>query len=107
MKLYSTISSERASKGQGGNEYIDIDLHDENRVHIARLVFMQDANDARRYILVEDCFFRSDKLEIRAYQTYEQIPLKELENKRGKRQKGETDCEKYGCSEQGHKCVPF
>ena len=26
MKLYSTITSERASKGQGGNKYIDIVL---------------------------------------------------------------------------------
>lgn len=26
MKLYATITSERASKGQGGNKYINIDL---------------------------------------------------------------------------------
>lgn len=26
MKLYATVASERASKGQGGNKYIDIDL---------------------------------------------------------------------------------
>jgi hypothetical protein len=26
MKLYATVSSERASKGQGGNEYIDFKL---------------------------------------------------------------------------------
>jgi len=26
MKLYATVTSERASKGQGGNEYITIDL---------------------------------------------------------------------------------
>jgi uncharacterized ferredoxin-like protein len=26
MKLYATITSERASKGQGGNEYIEIEL---------------------------------------------------------------------------------
>lgn len=26
MKLYATVTSERASKGQGGNEYVNIDL---------------------------------------------------------------------------------
>ena len=26
MKLYATVKSERASKGQGGNKYIDINL---------------------------------------------------------------------------------
>ena len=26
MRLYATIRSERASKGQGGNEYLDIDI---------------------------------------------------------------------------------
>jgi len=26
MKLYSTITSERATKGQGGNEYLDIEI---------------------------------------------------------------------------------
>ena len=26
MKMYATVTSERATKGQGGNEYINIDL---------------------------------------------------------------------------------
>lgn len=26
MKLYATVTSERASKGQGGNKYLDIDI---------------------------------------------------------------------------------
>ena len=30
MKLYATVTSERASKGQGGNEYINFNLKDEN-----------------------------------------------------------------------------
>jgi hypothetical protein len=39
MKLYGTITSERASKGQGGNEYLKIDLTDSNgdflgKIHI-------------------------------------------------------------------------
>lgn len=28
MKLYATVTSERATKGQGGNEYIDIHITD-------------------------------------------------------------------------------
>jgi len=29
MKLYGTVSSERATKGQGGNKYLDIQLTDD------------------------------------------------------------------------------
>ena len=31
MKLYATVTSERASKGQGGNEYIEVVLKDEEQ----------------------------------------------------------------------------
>ena len=31
MKLYATTTSERASKGQGGNRYLDIDIYTTNR----------------------------------------------------------------------------
>lgn len=31
MKLYATTTSERASKGQGGNEYLDINIYFEDR----------------------------------------------------------------------------
>lgn len=42
MKLYATVNSERASKGQGGNQYIDIKLvvgnkHNQIEVGIVRL----------------------------------------------------------------------
>jgi hypothetical protein len=30
MKLYATIQSERATKGQGGNDYLNINIKDEN-----------------------------------------------------------------------------
>ena len=33
MKLYATITSERASKGQGGNNYLHIAIYIENREH--------------------------------------------------------------------------
>lgn len=36
MKLYATITSERATKGQGGN-FLDIEIMGENKVVIARV----------------------------------------------------------------------
>jgi hypothetical protein len=34
MKLYATTTSERASKSQGGNKYLDIRIKDENKQEI-------------------------------------------------------------------------
>ena len=42
MKLYATTTSERASKGQGGNEYIRIHLMNEKK----RTMFMIDYSEA-------------------------------------------------------------
>ena len=35
MKLYATTTSERASKGQGGNDFIEINIYDEEQDIIA------------------------------------------------------------------------
>lgn len=37
MKLYATTTSERASKGQGGNKYLEIDVYDENQDRITSI----------------------------------------------------------------------
>lgn len=37
MKLYATTTSERASKGQGGNDYIEINITDEDKDLIATI----------------------------------------------------------------------
>ena len=37
MKLYATTTSERASKGQGGNNYLNIIVRDESEQRIAEL----------------------------------------------------------------------
>ncbi len=37
MILYATITSERASKGQGGNDFLEIEVKDENRNNILEL----------------------------------------------------------------------
>ena len=78
MKIYATVSSERASKGQGGNEYIDIDFLDSEKNHIARLVFMPDANDPKKYVLVEDIFYRGEAITIKAYETCKDIPFDKM-----------------------------
>lgn len=39
MKLYATATSERASKGQGGNEFIAIEVKDDNGIIIADIRF--------------------------------------------------------------------
>lgn len=31
MKLYATVTSERATKGQGGNKFLSIDIRDEKK----------------------------------------------------------------------------
>lgn len=46
MKLYATLTSERASKSQGGNEYIDIDIlvgHKDNNRTLAKLTVRPDS----------------------------------------------------------------
>ncbi len=65
MKLYATVTSERASKGQGGNEYIDVDLLGKDGIWLGKFVFMVDANNSDRYVLVEDAAYHNDKLEVR------------------------------------------
>lgn len=40
MKLYAKTISERASKGQGGNEYIEVQITDENEKGIYSLIIM-------------------------------------------------------------------
>lgn len=47
MKLYATATSERASKGQGGNDYMTIEIVDGARQPILSLyMFVNDNNTA-------------------------------------------------------------
>lgn len=45
MKLYATITSERASKGQGGNKYLDVIIKDDNKEDIIRLSIIPFKDD--------------------------------------------------------------
>lgn len=40
MKLYATVTSERATKGQGGNEYISIKLEGINKKYLGNLTLI-------------------------------------------------------------------
>lgn len=56
MKLYATVTSERASKGQGGNEYIEIDIFvgsRENSVTLARLTVRPLGHEGNGYGLYD------------------------------------------------------
>jgi len=72
MKLYATTTSERASKGQGGNKYLNIDI------------FIEDRNYSKYSINITP-----DHIIM-----VENLPYKILldTNLKGKKQKGE--CEK-------------
>lgn len=50
MKLYATVSSERARKGQGGNECLNIVVRNEKQEVIAHINFYPD-NSCRMSIL--------------------------------------------------------
>lgn len=45
MKLYATTTSERASKGQGGNDFLEIHVEDENRHTFLELLIKPDDDD--------------------------------------------------------------
>ena len=94
MKLYATITSERASKGQGGNEFITVDILSQDR--ITRLLHID--------VRPKDMFGEYEIL----LSYPEGGKVYRVKYPKGKQQKGKTDCETYGCSEStGHKCVPF
>ena len=44
MKLYATVTSERASKGQGGNEFLEIVIMNEEKEQQARFDVTNDEN---------------------------------------------------------------
>lgn len=42
MKLYATVQSERATKGQGGNKFIRMELTAENKEYFGTIEFSPD-----------------------------------------------------------------
>lgn len=102
MKLYATVTSERASKGQGGNDYLEIELKAFDRLHPIGYLLMSVHEDAEghkdQYLLT---FKRDDDDEpiilLEGHQFEGEIQsiydaLKRSETK-GNKQKDESDSE--------------
>lgn len=94
MKLYATITSERATKGQGGNEYLDIVIKSklgkkDTPYLIATLQVIPvptvNSETIRLFIKRKDC--------------WEWIATEEMKETKAKRQKGESTCENGTCKE--------
>lgn len=81
MKLYATTTSERATKGQGGNKYIDIDILDGDATtqrKVAKINIYIENNQT--YLKYNDCVGND---------IFENIT-------KGKRQKGDNKCKYCG-----------
>lgn len=82
MKLYATVASERASKGQGGNEYLDIDIFvgsRDNSVTLAKLTVRPLGHEGEGYGLYD----HMDTL-------LAQITEEEMRLPKGEKHKGEV-----------------
>lgn len=89
MKLYATVTSERASKGQGGNEYIAIQLKDEGKKIILTIAMDFDALGQWHIAKVFGEYRACYELEKKAIEGQE-IAIYEAE--KGERQKGKRTC---------------
>lgn len=89
MKLYATVTSERASKGQGG-EYIDIEIKDGEKLCFATIKVRTDKQDGQSITIWHD-----GQTDVRAYK--DSAWNKEINDyRKGKKQKGEGKCPDCG-----------
>lgn len=85
MKLYATVTSERASKGQGGNEYLDIDINANGEGQPTHRVVIRKNKDGV-YVQMFAQFSGKWYPMTKPEQPYAQIFLNE---EKGEKQKGE------------------
>lgn len=97
MKLYATITSERATKGQGGNKYLDIDIKvgsAENQFNLARLTArVGDRDGVEVYGLYDEGDNLLSSIPVgltKANNDFLNIGIQEAERRKAKRQKGEN-----------------
>ncbi len=68
MKLYATVTSERASKGQGGNDYLDIEIlvgsRDDSRL-LARLTVRPNERGYGLYDHTDELLFEITDKELK------------------------------------------
>ena len=91
MKLYANVKSDRACKGQGGNNYIEIDLtcgSESNRI---------DAGTIRmKYIKLEGSLNENDEVELSYFKTdkgYQVLNTIKIPQTKGKKQKTAKQCD--------------
>ena len=86
MKLYATTTSERASKGQGG-EYIDIELKDSEKICFATIKVRADRQDGHSVTIWHDGQTSTSTHKDSAWNK----ELSEHRKQKGKKQKGECE----------------
>lgn len=85
MKLYATVTSERATKGQGGNDSLDIRLSVSNdRIEAGRIIVEPSGTGYKVYFIPPAGITKADGVTLSEI-TAEYIEIK----KKGERQKGE------------------
>lgn len=95
MKLYATTTSERASKGQGGNEYILIDVMNEKKDKIIQFHITQAKDHLRGEH--QNIYIYNPNAE------YVDISQNDFIEPKGKRQKGELTSEDiFPSSDRSH-----
>lgn len=98
MKLYATVASERASKGQGGNQFLDFKIQaGDERAEILRLLVnttpLDKSKMTARIVSVSGEMWALNALQS-AVQSAIAVELVRL--RKGEKQKGEQ-CQKTGC----------
>lgn len=93
MKLYATVTSERATKGQGGNDYIEIELKAFDRVHPIGNIILEVTTDGsdenRQYLLTWKDALWDDRMILReGHEKEGLIQTAEAPPTKGKQQKG-------------------
>lgn len=98
MKLYATVTSERASKGQGG-EYLDIEIKNELKIVFATIKVREQAIEIWYDGETNVTAFKDSRWNREIY---------DYQNKKGEKQKAErcTYCESLATKERdGHEAV--
>ena len=89
MKLYATITSERATKGQGG-KWLKIEILDENKKHLGIInVFPQDKDNPYGLISYKWFVGTSEGWQVRSEGILEAKDT-EVQDKRGEQQRSEN-----------------
>jgi hypothetical protein len=90
MKLYAKVTSERATKGQGGNERLRIDIMNEQHGMIAYLHIIP--TDAKPVV-----GFFPDIRQSYVVTSHEEFTAIVEQLRKGKKQKGEVDAAEQKC----------